>query len=92
MAYHAQIGQRHRTHQCRRGPPGSDQNTKQRQTEISVIRSDSFDVRLRTQAVRLLGSNELRDVDADGDEALLRIDGGFNITETIRSILNPRVH
>ena len=54
--------------------PGSDQNTKQRQTEIRVIRSDSFDVRLRTQAVRLLGSNDLRDVDADGDEALLRID------------------
>ena len=59
--------------------PGSDQNTKQRQTEISVIRSDSFDVRLRTQAVRLLGSNELRDVDADGDEALLRIDGGLDL-------------
>jgi hypothetical protein len=59
--------------------PGSDQNTKQRQTEISVIRSDSFEVRLRTQAVRLLGSNDLRDVDADGDEALLRIDGGLDL-------------
>jgi hypothetical protein len=29
--------------------------------------------------VRLLGSDDLRDVDADGDEALLRLDGGVDL-------------
>ena len=29
--------------------------------------------------VRLLGSNDLRDVEADGDQALLRVDGGRDV-------------
>ena len=48
-------------------------------TANSVIRSNSFEVRLRTQPVRLLGSNALRDTDADGDEALLRVDDGIDV-------------
>jgi hypothetical protein len=55
------------------------ENGIQRQADISVIRSDSFELRLRTKPVRLLGSNELRDVDADGDEALLRVDAGVDV-------------
>jgi len=50
-----------------------------RQSDISVIRADSFELRLRTTPVRLLGSNNLRDVDADGDEALLRVDDGVDV-------------
>ena len=36
-------------------------------------------MRLRTTPVRLLGSDDLRDVEADGDEALLRVDGGRDV-------------
>ena len=46
---------------------------------MSVIRADSFEVGFRTKPVRLLGSNDLRDVNADGDEALLRLDGGLDV-------------
>jgi hypothetical protein len=60
-------------------PANDRQNGTQRQSDISLIRSDSFEVRLRTKPVRLLGSNDLRDVDADGDEALLRLDGGLDL-------------
>ena len=60
-------------------PGNARENGAQRQTDISVIRKDSFEVRLQTQPVRLLGSNDLRDVDADGDEALLRMDGGLDL-------------
>jgi len=60
-------------------PANDRENGLQRQTDISVITSDSFEVRLRTQPVRLLGSNDLRDVNADGDEALLRMDGGRDL-------------
>jgi hypothetical protein len=58
--------------------PGSDQNQSGGKPK-SVLSAAILDVRLRTQAVRLLGSNDLRDVDADGDEALLRIDGGLDL-------------
>jgi alpha-amylase len=60
-------------------PADDRQNGTQRQADISVIRKDSFEIRLRTQPVRLLGSDALRDVDADGDEALLRLDGGLDV-------------
>ena len=42
-------------------------------------RTTRFEVRLRTSPVRLLGSNDLRDVEADGDQALLRVDGGRDV-------------
>lgn len=62
------------------GDPQNDrENGTQRQTDISVVTADSFDVRLRTQPVRLLGSNTLRDVWADGDQALVRIDAGRDV-------------
>jgi hypothetical protein len=51
----------------------------QRQADISIIRENSFEVQLRTKPVRLLGSDALRDVNADGDEALLSLDGGLDL-------------
>lgn len=60
-------------------PANNRQNGIQRQADISVIRQNSFEVRLRTEPVRLLGSNDLRDVAADGDEALLRMDDGVDL-------------
>jgi hypothetical protein len=63
-----------------RGDPASDfENGTRRQTDIDVIHADRFEVRLRTVPVRLLGSRELRDVWADGDQALLRVDGGCDV-------------
>ncbi len=62
-------------------PSNDRENGRQRQTDVSVIRSDSFEVRLRTKAVRLLGSDALRDVEADGDEALLRMDSGRDLND-----------
>ena len=55
------------------------ENGLRRQATISVIKNDRFEVRLRTSPVRLLGSNDLRDVEADGDQALLRVDGGRDV-------------
>ncbi len=63
----------------RSDPPNDRENGTRRQTDISVIRQDSFEVRLRTHPVRLLGSNDLRDVDADGDDALLCMDDGVDL-------------
>jgi hypothetical protein len=63
----------------RTDPSNDHDNGVQRQTDLSVITNDSFEVRLRTRPVRLLGSNDLRDVNADGDEALLRMDGGRDL-------------
>ena len=60
-------------------PANDRDNGMRRQTPIAVIRNDSFDVRLRTRPVRLLGSNDLRDVEADGDSALLRVDAGRDV-------------
>jgi alpha-amylase len=62
------------------GTPGNDrENGMRRQADISVIRADAFSVQLRTRSVRLLGSNAMRDVSADGDEALVRLDGGVDL-------------
>ena len=60
-------------------PANDRQNGTQRQADISVIQKNSFEVRLRTKPVRLLGSNALRDVNADGDEALFRMDAGLDL-------------
>jgi len=63
-----------------KGDPRSErENGTRRQTDLNVITADSFEVRLRTRAVRLLGSKALRDVWADGDQALLRIDAGRDV-------------
>jgi len=63
-------------------PANDRENGRQRQGDISVIKNDTFEARLRTRPVRLLGSDALRDVAADGDEALLRLDGGRDINGT----------
>jgi glycosidase len=60
-------------------PANDRENGIQLQSDISVIRQNSFEVQVRTKPVRLLGSNTMRDMDADGDEALLRMDGGLDL-------------
>lgn len=60
-------------------PDNDRENGMRRQTPIAVIRSDTFEVRLRTAPVRLLNSDDLRDVEADGDSALLRVDAGRDV-------------
>ena len=63
-----------------KGDPQSDRdNGMQRQTDLSVIKADRFEVKVRTRPVRLLGSNALRDVWADGDQTLLRVDAGRDV-------------
>lgn len=52
-------------------------NAQRRIEDLHVIKADSFQVRLQTQQVNLLGL--IRDMAADGDNALIRIDGGRNI-------------
>ena len=54
-----------------------DANGSARVGAIKVIRGDAFDVTLNTNAVNLLGV--VRDRDADGDNALIRIDGGIDL-------------
>ncbi len=48
-----------------------------RLTDLPVIQADSFEVRLETQAVNLLGS--LRDRQADGDNAVIKVNGGLDV-------------
>lgn len=57
--------------------PTAATNGTARLAEIPVIKSATFKVRLKFEPVKLLGS--IRDVDADGDNALLRIDGGVDV-------------
>lgn len=51
-------------------------NGTARVSAVSVIRDPSFQIRLQTVPVQLLGF--YRDVDADGDNALFRINGGLD--------------
>ncbi|MFP6604198.1 MAG: Ig-like domain-containing protein, partial [Pirellulaceae bacterium] len=65
------------------GSPTNDyENGVQRQSDIHVVTGDALNVRLKTVEVNLLGS--LRDEWADGDNALLKLDGGRAI-----NTLNP---
>lgn len=58
--------------------PTTDQaNGTTRLGDVDVIKADSFKVGLATSAVNLLGS--IRDRDADGDAAFLKLDGGLNV-------------
>ena len=56
------------------GRPTPETNGTTRLTEIPVIRGGSFQLRLKTVPVELPGG--MRDVDADGDDALIKIDEG----------------
>jgi glycosidase len=60
-------------------PTSNYENGTQRQTDVSVIKGNTFLARLLTNEVRLLGQDSLRDVYADGDSALLKIDGGVDL-------------
>jgi glycosidase len=60
-------------------PSNNFENGTQRQADVQVIKADSFRVRLQTREVRLLGQDALRDVFADGDNALLKLDGGRDV-------------
>ena len=55
------------------------ENGTKRQTDIHVVKGDSMQVRLLTREVRHLGLDELRDIYADGDNAMLKLDGGRDI-------------
>lgn len=57
--------------------PTSSTNGTSRVNSLQVITADSFQVRLQTNRVNLLGS--YRDPDADGDQAQLKIDGGLDL-------------
>ena len=59
------------------GTATPETNGTVRVNDISVITADSFDVTLDTFAVNHLGS--IRDQFADGDNALIKIDGGIDI-------------
>ena len=52
-------------------------NGTTRLADLDVVKSDSFQVQLNTNAVNLLGS--IRDRPADGDNALLKLDGGVDV-------------
>ena len=54
-------------------------NGKTRLSDLHLITADAFEVSLLTNEVRLLGSDDLRDIHADGDQALLKLDGGVDI-------------
>jgi alpha-amylase len=63
--------------------PTAANNGTARLADIDVVTADTFSVRLDTTPVTLpapLGeSNPVRDFDADGDEAFVKIDGGMNL-------------
>lgn len=60
------------------GTPTAATNGTTRLADIQVIKGNSFQVQLNTVAVNLLGNPAFREHDADGDNALLKIDDGFD--------------
>jgi len=60
--------------------PTAATNGTARLSSLDVITADSFNVTLQTNAVTLLGIQ--RDRPADGDRALLRINGGIDLNGT----------
>ena len=61
-------------------PSATDyENGRTRLSDLKVVTGDSLQVKLQTDEVNLLGLPSLRDVFADGDNALLRIDGGLDL-------------
>jgi alpha-amylase len=59
--------------------PTAATNGSARLSHLSVVCGDRLRVKLSTNAVNLLGNPALRDRDADGDNALLRIDEGLDL-------------
>jgi glycosidase len=60
--------------------PTASTNGTARLTPIDVVTADQFTLRLQTVPVNLLG--QFRDFDADGDNALLRINGGVDVNNS----------
>lgn len=60
-------------------PNNNYENGTQRQSDVHVVTTDSFNARVLTNEVRLLGSDALRDVWADGDYAAIKVDGGVDV-------------
>ena len=60
------------------GNPTAATNGTTRLADLAVVKGDSFGVNLQTNQVNLLGLSSLRDVDADGDNAVLRINDGYD--------------
>ncbi|MEE2936650.1 MAG: Ig-like domain-containing protein [Planctomycetota bacterium] len=50
-----------------------------RLNDLHVVTGDQITVRLKTDEVTLSGPNGQRDIAADGDQALLRLDGGTDV-------------
>jgi alpha-amylase len=57
----------------------SKANATKRVADVNVFTGNSFDITLHTNKVNLLGNPAFRDHDADGDNALLRIDAGLDL-------------
>jgi glycosidase len=57
--------------------PTAVTNGTARLTVVDIIKADSFNFTLNTSAVTL--PDGFRDTDADGDNALLKVDGGVNV-------------
>ena len=55
------------------------ENGTNRLADLHVITGDSFQVKLATKRVELLGDPNLRDHNADGDQALIRLNGGLDV-------------
>jgi hypothetical protein len=60
------------------------QNGTKRQSDVRVLTGNSTRLRLQTNEVRLLGLNALRDVYADGDSAVFKVDGGLDFNNNGR--------
>ncbi|HEY7087847.1 MAG TPA: dockerin type I domain-containing protein [Tepidisphaeraceae bacterium] len=54
-------------------------NATKRLADVSAITANAFDITLRTNKVNLLDNPAFRDHDADGDNALLKIDDGLDL-------------
>ncbi len=67
--------------------PTAATNGTTRQADIDVIHADSFDLQLATSAVSVPDPDNpgstVRDFDADGDQALLKIDGGIDVNNLL---------
>ncbi len=59
--------------------PTAATNGTARLSDLPIVTGDTLTVRLETNAVRLLGT--IRDRHADGDQALLKIDGGIDVND-----------
>jgi hypothetical protein len=60
--------------------PTADTNGTARLSSIDDVTASSFQIQLNTNDVNLLGDPRFHDQNADGDNALFKIDGGIDVT------------